>query len=216
MQQRSFSLLMAAGLACALMFAVSAPAQAGSVIVVTDSGGGSVDVTGTAAGADISNFNTTLTEINGSAVNLPLSFVTLHITDTAGVISGTGTKTIGDTSTTGTATIGFTITSGVVAGSHFNLDGIITSVSAPGTVGSGGTTYDFSKLFPGGLIVLAIDKTGTDFGTIVNHPGATALGSGFGLQQSQAVPEPASLALLGIGMTGFLAFRRLFRRTSVA
>jgi len=29
------------------------------------------------------------------------------------------------------------------------------------------------------------------------------------------VPEPTSIALLGIGMTGFLAFRRLFKRTSV-
>jgi len=30
------------------------------------------------------------------------------------------------------------------------------------------------------------------------------------------IPEPASIALLGIGMTGFLAFRRLFKRASVA
>jgi hypothetical protein len=33
---------------------------------------------------------------------------------------------------------------------------------------------------------------------------------------STGVPEPGSMALLGIGMTGFLAFRRLFKRHAVA
>jgi len=214
MQKRTFSLVIAAGLACALMFAVSAPAQAGTVIVNTDSGGGTVDVLGTAAGADITNFNSSVTEINGSAVSIPLTLDTLHVVDTAGVISGTGTKTIGVSGNE--AVLTFTITSGIVSGSHFNMDGVITGVVPPGTVTSGGNTYDFSKLFPGGLIVLAIDKTGTDFGTIVNHAGTSALGSGFGVQQSQAVPEPASLALLTIGVTGFLAFRRVFKRTAAA
>jgi hypothetical protein len=33
---------------------------------------------------------------------------------------------------------------------------------------------------------------------------------------SSTIPEPTSCALLGIGMTGFLAFRRLFKRHAVA
>jgi len=33
---------------------------------------------------------------------------------------------------------------------------------------------------------------------------------------TSSTPEPASIALLGIGMTGFLAFRRFFKKTTVA
>jgi hypothetical protein len=44
-------------------------------------------------------------------------------------------------------------------------------------------------------------------------PGVTLTGFSFSIQQ---VPEPASLALLGIGMTGLLAFRRYFKKTPVA
>jgi len=43
--------------------------------------------------------------------------------------------------------------------------------------------------------------------------GVSFINQGF---SSTGVPEPASWALLGIGMTGFLAFRRFFKKTSVA
>jgi len=196
-----------AGLACAVLLAVSAPAKA-DIVVVADSGGGTVDVLGTAAGADITNFNTAITEINGAAVSFPLTLDTLHITDVGGVITGTGVKTIG--SPGAQAILDFSITSGIIFGSHFNMDGVITAVVSNSLPG-----YDFSALGSGaGLITLAIDKTGTNFANVVNHAGASAIHSGFGLQES--VPEPASMALLGIGMSGLLAFRRFFKRTPVA
>jgi hypothetical protein len=43
--------------------------------------------------------------------------------------------------------------------------------------------------------------------------GVSIINQGF---SSTGVPEPGSMALLGIGMTGFLAFRRLFKRHAVA
>jgi len=60
---------------------------------------------------------------------------------------------------------------------------------------------------------------------LVNEIGVTMAGSGVSptdqftgstVLTTTSIPEPTSIALLGIGMTGFLAFRRLFKRTSVA
>jgi PEP-CTERM motif len=193
------------GLACAVLIAVSASTEA-SIVVLTDSGGGTVEVTGTTAGASISDFNTAITEINGTAVSIPFTLDTLAITDSGGVITGTGVETIGTTSGQ-QAVLDFSINSGLVFGNFFNMSGVVTAVAENNLPG-----YDFSNFSaPGSLISLSITKAGTNFSNIVNHAGTHAFGSGVALEQS-AVPEPTSLSLLGIGLSGFLAYRGLFKR----
>jgi hypothetical protein len=49
-----------------------------------------------------------------------------------------------------------------------------------------------------------------------NGPGDATVSNIYQLYSLKTVPEPASMALLGIGMTGFLAFRRRFKRTQSA
>jgi len=75
----------------------------------------------------------------------------------------------------------------------------------PGTPVSATTTF-------GGLQSILVKKDILLVGGS-NGAGISIVDQGF---SSSGVPEPASWALLGIGMTGFLAFRRFFKKTSVA
>lgn len=66
---------------------------------------------------------------------------------------------------------------------------------------SGSYTFDTTTM---GTPSISMVKT-TPTGVVVKTAVTTA-----------AVPEPTSMALLGIGMTSFLAFRRFFKRGSIA
>jgi len=75
--------------------------------------------------------------------------------------------------------------------------------------------YDFSPFSNGGALLLSFGKTGVNIGQDIAS-GTAVSGTGNFTAGATAVPEPASLALLGIGMTGFLAFRRFIKKTRVS
>jgi hypothetical protein len=197
---RRFSFL-AVAMAAVAALALSAPAHAG--MVYSDSGCGSADVHGTTTGATVNTAAYTtdvISSINGNAISPTLALdVTMTLTGSGGIITGgTGSKDIDGT------TITFTITDGLYAGHFIELNGTL------GTVSGSTPGYDFTPL-AGGAISISFSDTTVNFSNIIHHNNTSAIGTGIELQQS-TVPEPASIAMLGIGMTGLLAIRRLFRR----
>lgn len=76
------------------------------------------------------------------------------------------------------------------------------------TLASGSFTFDSSTSYanaPGTITVSVATKPAGHAGLVTGHSLSFSV-----------VPEPASMALLGIGMTSFLAFRRFFKRTPLA
>ena len=77
--------------------------------------------------------------------------------------------------------------------------------------------FKYSPAVEGGSLTFTVDTSGVFLGGGINVLSITGTPTANNFNfKTAAVPEPSSFALLGIGMTGFLAFRRLFKRTSVA
>jgi hypothetical protein len=99
---------------------------------------------------------------------------------------------------------------GGLVGSSTAISGNDVIVTFARPAGSGGVTFDFTS--SNALIaVSSLHLTGIAGSTIANPIGVRG---GSVASDPPAVPEPTSMALLGIGMAGFFGYRRFFKRAA--
>jgi hypothetical protein len=234
MRKRSFLLSLAAGLLACSFGTMNA--MAGSVLnedegtysfTITSEGGGKVSVAysdvllttineapvpggSIASTFDTANLTTNLTGAFGPfttySITEPNSAVKVFGTPGPSVISSVDLE---DTQLTATAVVGF-----------FNLNGTVVLGSPASeilqTTSTGTTEYDFSQFATPGDITLTYNKVGANFAALIAGPAGHSISGTGGFTELAIVPEPASMALLGIGMSCLFAFRRFVRSNYVA
>jgi hypothetical protein len=95
---------------------------------------------------------------------------------------------------------------GTTPSSTLDMATSVVTVTFPGTTGQGPFAYTFTLT----------DSLNTPASLTPSFTPSNSSLTDFSFSVTQGVPEPASIALLGIGMTGFLAFRRFRKKASAA
>lgn len=225
-----------AGIASALLLGSAASsARAGTIPVTNDfglvgaftavnDGGGKITFTLSGPSSVIGiNGSTSLPGLPLPAAFDPTITITESVSGTDVTISSTAPPLLSKmfTDPTGTADLTYqlkTTPSAISDPQNLSLNGVIVGTGSP----TG--TYDYSPLM-GGRMALAFNGAfftsppGVSVTTVSQFLAPTAPGAkwiGVASFSESAIPEPASLALLGIGLSGLFMLRRFFRRTSVA
>jgi hypothetical protein len=235
MHKRSFLMTVATGLlACGLG---TATARAGTVDVTEYGGTYNFTLTANGSGGVTINYSLVeLTQINDAVIpggpiasQLGIGGDTFTVASTVSAppftsyAFNTPTPILKNFGVGGidTASVSYVITSGTAINPSFlNLSGHDVAVIAPlmETTTTSPTIYDFSAFGGGvGLFTRTLTQAGVDFASIIADGGTVTGTGGFtDVAPFNSVPEPQSMALLGIGMTAVIAIRRYFKRSVAA